>query len=112
MNSQMECIDEIPGEWFAGSVDHADFAPPTSTAKLPGAGHGQPSGIALEFAGPAVSAGPGIRVIVPAADEEAQALANMELVRRMRSLVQWAEPGRMVTQTGAMRRGDLIRKSR
>ena len=47
-----------------------------------------------------------VRVTVPAADEEAQALGNMEFVRRMRSLVQWAEPGRPVTQTGAMRRGD------
>jgi len=47
-----------------------------------------------------------VRVTVPAADEEALALGNMEFVRRMRSLVQWAEPGRPVTQTGAMRRGD------
>ena len=47
-----------------------------------------------------------LRVTVPAADEEAQALGNMELIRRMRSLVQWAEPGRPVTQTGAMRRSD------
>ena len=47
-----------------------------------------------------------VRVTVPAADDEAQALRNMEFVRRMRSLVQWAEPGRPVTQTGAMRRGD------
>jgi hypothetical protein len=45
-------------------------------------------------------------VTVPAADEEAQALRNMEFIRRMRGLVQWAAPGRAVTQTGAMRRGD------
>jgi len=47
-----------------------------------------------------------IRVTVPAAVEEAQALGDMEFIRRMRSLVQWAEPGRPVTQTGAMRRSD------
>ncbi len=46
------------------------------------------------------------QVTVPAADEEAQALGEMEFVRRMRSLVQWAGPGRPVTQTGAMRRDD------
>ena len=42
----------------------------------------------------------------PGADKEAQALREMEFIRRMRGLVQWAAPGRAVTQTGAMRRGD------
>jgi len=49
-----------------------------------------------------------VRVTVPAADEEAQELGDMEFIRRMRSLVQWAGPGRPVTQTGAMRRGDTL----
>src|SRR6478735_1430880 len=34
--------------------------------------------------------------------------AEMEFIRRMRSLVHWAGPGRPVTQTGAMRRGDTL----
>ena len=49
-----------------------------------------------------------IRVTVPSADEEAQALGDMEFIRRMRSLVQWAGPGRPVTQTGAMHRGATL----
>jgi hypothetical protein len=62
--------------------------------------------IAALLAGLRPSGTPGIRVTVPDAEEEAQALANMEFIRRMRALVQWAEPGRPVTQTGAMRRVD------
>src|SRR6476620_6545602 len=62
--------------------------------------------VALEVAGLHLPAMLDIRVTVPAADEEAQALGDMEFIRRMRSLVQWAGPGRPVTQTGAMRRGD------
>ena len=62
--------------------------------------------IAPEAGGLHLAADADLRVTVPAADEEAQALGNMELIRRMRSLVQWAEPGRPVTQTGAMRRSD------
>jgi hypothetical protein len=61
---------------------------------------------ALEVAGLHLPPMLDIRVTVPAADEEAQALGEMEFIRRMRSLVQWAGPGRPVTQTGAMRRGD------
>jgi hypothetical protein len=49
-----------------------------------------------------------IRVTVPAAVEEAQALGDMEVIRRMRSLVHWAEQGRPITQTGAMRRADTL----
>ncbi len=62
--------------------------------------------VALEVAGLHLPAMLDIRVTVPAAGEEAQALGDMEFIRRMRSLVQWAGPGRPVTQTGAMRRGD------
>ena len=63
------------------------------------------SSFALEDAGLHLPAELDVRVTVSAADEEAQALGDMEFIRRMRSLVQWAGPGRPVTQTGAMRRG-------
>jgi len=63
---------------------------------------------ALEAAGLRVPAMLDIRVTVPAAVEEAQALGDMEFIRRMRSLVQWAEQGRPITQTGAMRRADTL----
>jgi hypothetical protein len=66
------------------------------------------SSFALEDAGLHLPAMLDVRVTVPAADEEAQELGDMEFIRRMRSLVQWAGPGRPVTQTGAMRRGDTL----
>jgi hypothetical protein len=71
------------------------------------AAHGR-SVFALEAAGLHVPAMLDIRDTVPAAVEEAQALGDMEFIRRMRSLVQWAEQGRPVTQTGAMRRADTL----
>ena len=109
MNSLLECIDESPRELLTGlsacweSVD----SPPTeepSTARHH-ALHRR-AALAREFAALRLPVEPDIRVTVPAADEEALALGNMDLIRSMRSLVQWAEPGRPVTQTGAMRRGD------
>ena len=83
----------------------------TTTVARPVAGrsaaHGR-SVFALEAAGLRVPAMLDIRVTVPAAVEEAQALGDMEFIRRMRSLVQWAEQGRPITQTGAMRRADTL----
>jgi len=104
MNNHLDCpMDrvEISYEWFAGRSDATPAEGPLGTGR-----HKQQSVIAVELAGLRLPAKPEIRVTVPAADEEAQALGNMEFIRRMRSLVQWAEPGRPVTQTGAMRRGD------
>jgi len=82
-----------------------------TTVARPAAGRSAADGrsvFALEAAGLHVPAMLDIRVTVPAAVEEAQALGDMEFIRRMRSLVQWAEPGRPITQTGAMRRADTL----
>ena len=82
-----------------------------TTVARPAAGRSAADGrsvFALEAAGLRVPAMLDIRVTVPAAVEEAQALGDMEFIRRMRSLVQWAEQGRPITQTGAMRRADTL----
>jgi len=82
-----------------------------TTVARPAAGRSAADGrsvFALEAAGLHVPAMLDIRVTVPAAVEEAQALGDMEFIRRMRSLVQWAEQGRPITQTGAMRRADTL----
>ena len=82
-----------------------------TTVARPAAGRSAADGrsvFALEAAGLHVPAMLDIRVTVPAAVEEAQALGDMEVIRRMRSLVHWAEQGRPITQTGAMRRADTL----
>jgi len=82
-----------------------------TTVARPAAGRSAADGrsvFALEAAGLRVPAMLDIRVTVPAAVEEAQALGDMEVIRRMRSLVHWAEQGRPITQTGAMRRADTL----
>jgi hypothetical protein len=99
----MCCVDDIPERWFDGHSE--SVSPHVEWTPTAGDYRGE-STIALELTELRLPAKPDIRVTVPAADEEAQALGNMEFIRRMRSLVQWAEPGRPVTQTGAMRRGD------
>ncbi len=106
MNNNLECIDEVPRERFPWPADRSNSAP-TSSESQPVTRHSdrQPAS-ALELAGLLNSTTPVIRVTVPPAHEEAQALGNMEFIRRMRSLVQWAEFGQRVTQTGAMRRDD------
>jgi hypothetical protein len=110
MNSYLDCLDEIPRDWFglgngsdfvSAAVEHGSDGRPDSRRKSP-----VELIVTGELGGPHRPVASGIRVRVPAADEEALALGNMEFIRRMRSLVQWAEPGRPVTQTGAMRRGD------
>jgi hypothetical protein len=109
MNSYLECLDELPRDWLTGLGDGSHFASTEQESA------GWPDSVRTStvervvtggLAGSQLPVSSGIRVLVPPADEEAQALANMEFIRRMRSLVQWAEPGRPVTQTGAMRRGD------
>jgi hypothetical protein len=112
MNSYLECLDEIPHEWLIGPGNGSGSDSP-STEGLSVNSNGSldrppalERAIAGELAGLRAPGVPGIRITVPAADDEALALANMEFIRRMRALVQWAEPGRPVTQTGAMRRAD------
>jgi len=93
MSSPLESKDSVASP-IAGPIAAGHHAPRRRAAIVWAAG------------GLHLAADADLRVSVPAADEEAQALGNMELIRRMRSLVQWAEPGRPVTQTGAMRRSD------
>ena len=111
MNSYLECLEEIhheslinPGNsWgaFSASSERLSATSSESVNRSP-----LDAAIAGELAGLRLPGVPGICVTVPAADEEALALGNMEFIRRMRALVQWAGPGRPVTQTGAMRRAD------
>jgi len=88
-------------------VESADAAGAVKSAAGRSAAHRR-SALAREVAGLHLPAEMDIRVTVPSADDEAQALGEMEFIRRMRSLVHWAGPGRPVTQTGAMRRGDTL----
>ncbi len=112
MNSYLECLDDVPHEWLIGPGNGWVPASPSSEG-FSATSNGSPDrwpalerAIAGELAALRPPGKADIRVTVPAADEEAMALGNMEFIRRMRALVQWAEPGRPVTQTGAMRRAD------
>jgi len=110
--SLLECVDEIPHTWLTGFTDRSGVLPPP--AERPSASTrdpaNRPSAIAAaigrQLAGLPLAGKHDVRVTVPAADVEAQALGDMEFIRRMRAMVDWAGPGRPVTQTGAMRRGD------
>ena len=111
----MERFNDMPYEWRKQLTDGPDLTegrPVTATS--------EPSeppdlfqeacerAISLGLSGLQLHAGEMVRVIVPAAAEEATALREMEFVQRMRAMVEWVGAGRPVTQTGAMRRNDTV----